>query len=145
MPDTDPFNVIFSAPLYASIKYNQAVKIDESKLPDIDKKEFEKFKVLFKQFLEKLNNQDQSAFTILSTLMSMWGYTRKYCGMCGRPIVGDAKYVQKRLTCLSCHDSYEIANELYKRESGEAKERSNDDNESYSKEKDEEYSPDESA
>lgn len=112
----EPFNVIFSPLLYHAIKYNQAIKPDESYISDEDLIEFEKFKHLFKEFLQKLNKHDQSAFSSLSNLMNMWGYSRKYCGMCGKPVIGKGGHIQNRLVCPSCHSSYRITEELYKRE-----------------------------
>ena len=112
----EPFNIIFSTALYNAIKYNQGLKPDDSYISKEDIEEFEKFKTMFKEFLSKLNKHDQSAFTVLSNIMSLWGYSRKYCGMCGRPVIGRGGYILGRLVCESCHGSYKITEELYNRE-----------------------------
>ena len=70
--------------------------------------------------MNKVNEEDPSAFTILSNIMAMWGYTRKYCGMCGRPIIGKPGHIQNRMVCQTCDDSYKITDELYKREDSDA-------------------------
>lgn len=110
------FNIEFTPLLYVSIKYNQSLRPDVSLLSKEDIKEYEKFKQLFSLFLEKLKKHDQSAFTFLSSIMSMWGYTRKYCGMCGKPIIGKYEHIQNRIVCDDCHNSYKITEELYKRD-----------------------------
>jgi hypothetical protein len=109
----EPFDVIFSPLLYHSIKYNQDLKPDESYISDEELKEFEKFKSLFKDFLARLNKHDQAAFSVLSTMMQMWGYSRKYRGMCGRPIINNPGKVEGRFVCEGCKGSYEIAEKLY--------------------------------
>lgn len=111
----EPFNVIFSPALYHKIKHNQATAIRDEDVPQEELEEFKKFRELFKEFLNKLNKQDHSSLSILSALMSMWGYTRKYCGMCGRPIIGKPGHIQNRLVCYTCYDSYKITEELFKR------------------------------
>lgn len=112
----EPFQVIISPLLFQAIKYNQTLRPSESYLSDEDLEEFEKFKALFKEFLAKLNKHDQSAFSALSNVMSMWGYSRKYCGMCGRPVIGKGQHIQNRIVCDTCGNSYRIAEELYRRE-----------------------------
>lgn len=116
---SEPFHVIISPSLYLAIKYNQSTKRDEKNIPDEEIVEFEKFKALFKQFLDGLNKQDQSSLSLLSSIMSLWGYNRKYCGLCGKPIIGRGESIQNRLTCRSCFDSYKITEELYRREGHE--------------------------
>lgn len=112
----EPFQVIISPLLFQAIKYNQTLRPSEKYLSDEDLKEFEQFKAMFKDFLSKLNKHDQSSFTTLSSVMSMWGYTRKYCGMCGRPVIGKGQHIQNRIVCDACGNSYKIAEELYRRE-----------------------------
>ena len=115
----EPFHVIIPPALYLAIKYNQSTKRDEKNIPDEEIEDFAKFKELFRKFLEGVNKQDQSALALLSAIMSMWGYSRKYCGLCGKPIIGRGENIQNRLTCRSCYDSYKITEELYRRESHE--------------------------
>lgn len=112
----EPFQVIISPLLFQAIKYNQTLRPSEKFLSDEDIEEFEKFKKQFKEFLNGLNKHDQSAFTMLSSVMSMWGYTRKYCGMCGRPVIGKGQHIQNRIACDTCGNSYRIAEELYRKE-----------------------------
>jgi NADH pyrophosphatase NudC (nudix superfamily) len=112
----DPFNVIFSPALYYQIKYNHVTKIRDEDIPTEELKEFERFKSLFKDFLNKVNKQEKTAASTLSMLMTMWGYSRKYCGMCGIPIIGKPDYVGNRIVCKGCYESYKITEELYKRE-----------------------------
>lgn len=120
----DPFHLIISHELYAAIKNNQGLprtnKIDKAAAD-----EFEKFKALFKSFLDALNNHDESAFSILSSIMSLWGYSRKYCGMCGKPIIGRPGHIENRMVCPRCDDSFRITNELYKKEKEKPKENLN--------------------
>lgn len=112
----EPFNVIFSPSLYYKVKYNHVTKIEDEQIPERELDEFERFKVLFKDFLNKVNKQDLSASSTLSALMTMWGYSRKYCGMCGIPIIGKPEYIGNRVVCKGCHESYRITEELHKRE-----------------------------
>jgi len=112
----EPFNVIFSPSLYYKIKYNHVTKIEDESIPKNELDEFERFKTLFKDFLNKVNKQDLSASSTLSSLMTMWGYSRKYCGMCGIPIIGKPEYIGNRVVCKGCHESYRITEELHKRE-----------------------------
>jgi len=108
----EPFHLILSLPLFKSIKYNQGLQPDKTEIPAADIKEFDKFKFLFKEFLNKLNAHDSSAFTILSAIMNMWGYSRKYCGMCGKPIIGKPGHIENRMVCPSCNESYRITEAL---------------------------------
>lgn len=112
----EPYHLILSPSLYKSIKYNQTHHGDKAKISKYEAEEFEKFKRLFKEFVSKMNSQDPSAFAVLSVLMGMWGYNRKYCGMCGKPIIGKPGHIQNRMVCKTCDDSFKIAEELYKRE-----------------------------
>jgi hypothetical protein len=112
----EPFHLIVSHALYQAIKSNQGLKSDGDKVNKETAEEFEKFKVLFKSFLDKLNKNDESAYAILSNIMSMWGYSRKYCGMCGKPIVGRPGHIENRMVCPRCFDAFRIAEELYKRD-----------------------------
>jgi NADH pyrophosphatase NudC (nudix superfamily) len=112
----EPYHLILSHSLYKAIKFNQAYSNEKPKVSKEEAKEFEKFKKLFREFMGKINENDPSAFTLLSSIMGMWGYNRKYCGMCGRPIIGKPGHIQNRMVCQTCDDSYKIAEELYKRE-----------------------------
>lgn len=123
---SEPFHIILSPALYFAIKYNQAIKRDESLLSEDEVREYEKFKETFKIFLNGVNKQDHSSLSLLSAIMNMWGYNRKYCGLCGKPIIGDGKSIQNRLTCRSCFDSYKITEELYRREAHEEKKKHSD-------------------
>jgi len=117
----EPYHLIIPQSLYKAIKYNQAhhSHADNEKIVREEAHEFETFKKFFKEFMNRLNSQDPSAFSVLSTIMGMWGYTRKYCGMCGRPIIGKPGHIQNRMVCSTCNDSYRIAEELHKRDDGE--------------------------
>lgn len=112
----EPFQVIISPMLFQAIKFNQTLRPSEKYLSDEDLEDFETFKTLFKDFLARLNKHDQGAFSILSNIMSMWGYSRKYCGMCGRPVLGKGQHIQNRIVCDTCGNSYRIAEELYRRQ-----------------------------
>jgi hypothetical protein len=111
-----PFHLIVSYPLFLAIKNNQGLKPDSKEVLKESAEEFEKFKSLFKTFLDLLNNHQESAFSILSTIMSIWGYSRKYCGMCGKPIIGKPGHIENRMVCQRCNESFRIAEELYKRD-----------------------------
>lgn len=120
MPMPEPYHLIVPQSLYKAIKYNQAHhQVHKGEITNEEATEFKKFKNLFKDFMNKLNSQDPSAFSTLSAIMGMWGYSRKYCGMCGRPIIGKPGHIQNRMVCPTCDDSYRIAEELHKREDGE--------------------------
>lgn len=112
----EPYHLIIPQSLYQAIKYNQTHNNDRDKITAEEAKEFEKFKVLFKDFINKLNTQNPSAFSLLSAIMGMWGYSRKYCGMCGRPIIGKPGHIQNRMVCITCDDSYRITEELHKKD-----------------------------
>jgi len=111
-----PFHLIVSYPLFLAIKNNQGLMPDSKEVPKESAEEFEKFKSSFKLFLDLLNKHQESSFSILSSIMSMWGYSRKYCGMCGKPIIGKPGHIENRMVCGRCNDSFRIAEELYKRE-----------------------------
>lgn len=116
VPTPEPYHLIISQSLYKAIKYNQAqhqVKKPKEILSE-EAEEFDKFRKLFKDFMNKLNAQDHTAFSVLSTIMGMWGYSRKFCGMCGRPIIGKPGYIQNRMVCSTCSDSYKIAESIHK-------------------------------
>jgi len=112
----EPYHLIIPQSLYKAIKYNQSHHNEQNKVTKEERKEFDEFKKLFKDFMKKLNSQDPSAFSILSAIMGMWGYSRKYCGMCGRPIIGRPGHIQNRMVCPTCEDSYKITEELHKKE-----------------------------
>lgn len=115
----EPYHLIIPQSLYKAIKFNQgSAKSDEQIAPE-DANEFDNFKKLFKEFTHKLNKQDPSAFSLLSSIMGMWGYSRKYCGMCGRPIIGKPEHIQNRMCCNTCGDSYKITEELLRQEKTE--------------------------
>lgn len=115
VPVPDPYHLIISQSLYKAIKFNQAHQNKTVKeIHKEDAAEFKKFKILFKDFINRLNAQDPTAFSVLSTVMGMWGYSRKFCGMCGRPIIGKAGYIQNRMVCGTCSDSYKIAESIHK-------------------------------
>jgi len=112
VPAPEPYHLIISLPLFNSIKYNQGLQPDKTDVTEKEAQEFEKFKILFKEFLNKLNEHDSSAFTLLSAIMGMWGYSRKYCGMCGKPIIGKPGHIENRMVCPSCNESYRITEAL---------------------------------
>jgi NADH pyrophosphatase NudC (nudix superfamily) len=113
----EPFHLIISHELYAAIRNNQGLAHANNNLIDKDfAQEFEQFKNSFKTFLDLLNKKDNSAFSVLSNIMNMWGYGRRYCGQCGKPIIGKSGHIENRLVCNSCNESYRITNELYKRD-----------------------------
>ena len=111
----EPFHLIMPHELYYAIK-NNSYYAGNSKVDRQTAEEFEKFKKLFKAFLEQLNRQDPSAFSILSTIMTMWGYSRKYCGMCGKPIIGRPGHIENRMVCSQCNASYRITEKLYQKD-----------------------------
>lgn len=118
IPAPEPFHLIISHELYAAIRNNQGLAHSNDNMIDKDfAKEFEQFKNSFKNFLDLLNKKDESAFSVLSNIMNMWGYGRRYCGQCGKPIIGKSGHIENRLVCNSCNESYRITNELYKRDS----------------------------
>jgi uncharacterized protein YbaR (Trm112 family) len=108
----DPYHLIVSLSLFNSIKYNQGLQPGKTEVSEKEVQEFEKFKLLFKEFLNKLNEHDSGAFTLLSSIMNMWGYSRKYCGMCGKPIIGKPGHIENRMVCPSCNESYRITEAL---------------------------------
>ena len=112
----EPYHLIISQSLFKAIKYNQPQVKEKEKITKEEEKEFYKFKNMFKDFMTRLNSSDPSAFSILSAIMGLWGYSRKYCGMCGRPIIGKPGHIQNRMVCPTCEDSYRIADELHKKE-----------------------------
>lgn len=111
-----PLSINLNVNLFHAIKYNQGL-IDESHISESDIIEFNKFTTHLNGFFDKLESHDQGAFSLLSSLMSTWGYSRKYCGMCGRPVIGEFKSVQNRITCKMCYASYKITEALLKRDS----------------------------
>jgi hypothetical protein len=113
----EPLHLIISPELYKAIKNNQGLMPDSDKMERIDAEEFEKFKGLFKNFLDLLNKHQDNAFSILSTIMGMWGYGRKYCGMCGKPIIGKPGHIENRMVCGRCFESFRIADALYQKDS----------------------------
>jgi hypothetical protein len=113
MKESEPLHLIISLPLYKAIKYNQGLQPDNATISEADIKEFDKFKFLFRELLTKLNSHDSTAFTVLSGIMNMWGYSRKYCGMCGKPIIGKPGHIENRLVCGSCNESYRITEALF--------------------------------
>lgn len=112
----EPYHLIIPQSLFKAIKYNQAQIKDRDKITKEEEKEYYKFKNMFKDFMARLNAGDPSAFSILSAIMGMWGYTRKYCGMCGKPIIGKPGHIQNRMVCATCDESYRIAEEIHKKE-----------------------------
>lgn len=117
IPAPEPFHLIISHELYAAIRNNQGLASSSDNLIDKDfAKEFEQFKTSFKSFLDLLNKKDETAFSVLSNIMAMWGYGRRYCGQCGKPIIGKSGHIENRLVCNSCNESYRITIELYKRD-----------------------------
>lgn len=119
-PTPEPFHLIVSYPLFLSIKNNQSLAPDSKEVPIELAEEFEKFKSMFKSFLDLMNKHNESAFSVLSSIMSLWGYSRKYCGMCGKPIIGKPSHIENRMVCSRCNDSFRIAEELYKRDPHQA-------------------------
>ena len=114
----DPFDIKMDYSLFASIKYNRAIKECAN---EYDKKDFETFKSLFKKFLKELHqNNNMDAFSDLSAIMSMWGYHRKYCGMCGRPVIGKIYRLQGgKIVCGTCNASYKITDMLLEKENNQ--------------------------
>jgi hypothetical protein len=102
--------------LYYAIKYNQFPPSKNEKISEEDRKEFNKYKRLWEELQKKIDNHDQSAFSLLSSIMGMWGYNRRYCGMCGKPIIGKPQHISNRMVCNTCHDGYMIAEQLLVRE-----------------------------
>ena len=112
-----PLVVEIDLKFYTAVKYNKGLLKYISKH---DEQEFVKFKRLFKQFINKLEVDNHSAFSDMSALMSMWGYSRKYCGMCGRPIIGKINRIQnRRIVCNTCFKSYKITETLHQQEASE--------------------------
>jgi len=113
----DPFKIDMDFTLFAAIKYNRSLKDYKH---EYDTREFTNFKRLFKEFLKKLNENNPTAFSDLSTLMSMWGYHRKYCGMCGRPVIGKVYRMQGgKIVCVTCYGSYKITEKLFEKDADE--------------------------
>jgi len=112
----EPYHLIIPQSLYKAIKFNQGSAKGDELITKEDYDEFMQFKDLFKSFISKLNFHDPSAFSDLSGIMGMWGYSRKYCGMCGRPIIGKPEHIQNRMVCNTCGDSYKITEELLKQD-----------------------------
>ena len=103
-------NIKIDENLYAAIRYNRPVE----KIPEVAKKEYKEFEKIFKQFLSKLDSGDPRVFSLLSTLMSMLGYSRKYCGYCGMPVIGKIHRIQNStIVCKTCYLSYKITEKLY--------------------------------
>lgn len=116
VPEPEPFHLIISHELFQAIKNNQGLMPSTGKVNKLTADEFEKFKSFFKTFLDLLNKHQESAFSVLSTIMSMWGYSRKYCGMCGKPIIGKPGHIENRMVCPRCNEAFNIAEELYRRD-----------------------------
>lgn len=110
------FNIKMSPRLYYAVKYNQFPPAKEEEIPEEDVKEFEKYKSLWEEFDRKINRHDQSCFSLLSSIMGMWGYSRRYCGMCGKPIIGKAEHISNRMVCGICHDGFKITEQLLEKE-----------------------------
>jgi hypothetical protein len=111
----EPLHIIMSPALFYSIKSNQGL-IPEENLSDVSLEEFEKFKELWKDVVNKLNKHDDGAFGSLSKLFSMWGYNRRYCSMTGKPIIGKPRYIEGRMVSEEYFQSYQITERLHKRD-----------------------------
>ena len=109
-----PFKIEMDFTLFSSIKYNRDLK---DQMHEYDIKEFASFKKLLLEFSNKLKEGNPTAFSDLSALMSMWGYHRKYCGMCGRPVIGKIYRLQGgKIVCSTCHASYKITDKLFEKD-----------------------------
>lgn len=102
--------------LYYAVKYNQFPPENENDISKEDVKELKKYQNLWEEFQKKIDGHDQSCFSLLSSIMGMWGYSRRYCGMCGKPIIGKAEHISNRMVCNICYDGFKITEQLLKRE-----------------------------
>ena len=110
------FNIKMFLRLYYAVKYNQFPPENEEDISEKDVKEFEKYQNLWEEFQKKINKHDQSCFSLLSSIMGMWGYSRRYCGMCGKPIIGKTEHISNRMVCNACYEGFKITEQLLKRE-----------------------------
>ena len=96
------------------LKYNVVQEVKE--LSEYDKALYKEFISKWKTFAQLLEKNDNKASGVLGSIASLFGFNRRYCSICGSPIMSRYSKIQGKISCPSCYDSYKIIQLLEKKQ-----------------------------
>jgi hypothetical protein len=100
----------FTKELFIFLKYNLIVNGPSFTETD---------ELLYQEFLKKiaslqhdLRESDSAASETLGSIMAMFGFSRHYCSISGKPIIGKYYKIGNRIVSQEAYESYMIVKEL---------------------------------
>lgn len=118
-------NGSLSRELFVFLKYNQMPSKSIDKLPRHDENIYKEFVKNFNKLLNTLNTEDNKASSELGSIMSMFGFSRHYCNISGKPIIGRYQKIGSRIVSQEAYESYQIIQQMEKKEKREKSENIN--------------------
>jgi hypothetical protein len=110
----------FTKEFFIFLKYNQMVESVNTTETD---------ELLYQEFLKKttalrteIQNSDSGASETLGSIMAMFGYSRHYCSISGKPIIGKYYKIGNRIVSQEAYESWKIVQELEGRNNTSLKE-----------------------
>lgn len=94
---------------------------DAAELTSSDDLLYKEFCRKWKELIYEFDN-NRAPSSILGGLMALFGFKRHYCGTCGIPIVGRFSKIGSMIACAPCYESFQIIQQLEKKESPTKKE-----------------------
>jgi hypothetical protein len=110
----------FTKELFIFLKYNQMV--DNAATTETDELLYQEFLKKIDALQSELKNSDSGASETLGSIMAMFGFSRHYCSISGKPIIGKYYKIGNRIVSQEAYESYKIVQELEGRNSKTGKE-----------------------
>ena len=92
------------------LKHNRF--IDKDNIKDYSNKDYNEFNNLLTSFIQAMENNNPNASEFLGALMTFLGFSRKYCSLCGKPIIGKYYKLNNRITCNNCYAAYSVIKQI---------------------------------
>ena len=100
----------FTKELFIFLKYNQIVS--GASITETDELLYQEFLKQMVSLQKELKEDDSGASETLGSVMSMFGFSRHYCSISGKPIIGKYFKIGNRIVSQEAYESYRIVQEL---------------------------------
>jgi hypothetical protein len=105
---------LLSRNVFYFLKYNTIQQVE--KLSEIDEQLYQQFILKVQLLQEQLESNNDKASATLSSLCTIFGFSRHFCEITGKPIIGKYYRLNGKTVSKDAFDSYKIFNEIEKKE-----------------------------
>ena len=110
----------FTKEFFIFLKYN--LMVNDAAMTETDELLYQEFLKQIGSLKKELEETNSGASETLGSIMAMFGFSRHYCSISGKPIIGRYYKIGSRIVSQEAYESYKIVQELEGRNSTSTKE-----------------------